>query len=87
VSARASARRSVVRLVPKRPAEADYAQLADGLLALADEVADAEDRIKVAAIEAIERGDAGAAAALLRRWRAEPPTAIAAGLGRQAGCA
>jgi hypothetical protein len=64
------------------PTQADYDQLADTLLAVAGEVAAAEDRIKREAIAAIERGDSTTALALLRRWQSEPPTEIAKSLER-----
>jgi hypothetical protein len=71
---------SVVHLVPPEPADADYDQLADTLLVIADEMVAAEDRIKRAALAAAESGDAAAAASILRRWLEEPPTALAASL-------
>lgn len=63
------------------PAEPDFDALADTLLAVADEVADAEAFLRDAAVEAIDAGNADRAREILARWRTEPATEIAASLG------
>ena len=77
-------RRRVVQFVPPPPAAPDYEAVADSLLTVAAEVVAAEERIKGAILDAVERGDNGRAAKLLRRWQTEPPTEIAADLGAKA---
>lgn len=74
-----SAPSSVVRLVPPG-AEPDYDRLAQVLLAVAEEVTVAEDRLKRATLEALNGGDVAKARQILERWLVEPTVDVAAGL-------
>lgn len=77
---------NVVQFVPPAPAEPDYDALADTLLAVAAEVAEAEEFLREEAIAALDAGDAARARQILSRWRTEPPTDLAASLrGKRCG--
>lgn len=58
----------------------DYDALAEVVLRVAEEVEEAEVRIKDAILAAAERGDTEQVARIVRRWKIEPPAAVAADL-------
>lgn len=71
-----------IRSLPVRTSgeDLDYDALAEVVLQVAGEVEEAELRIKDAILAAAERGDTERVARIVRRWKIEPPAAVAAGL-------
>lgn len=75
-----SARPAVRAFMPRGSGVPDYPRAVPAWFALADEVADAEDRALRAVLAAIQSGDGGRAERIVRRLLTEPAVDVAAEL-------